>query len=102
MYGRNLEHTFSNRESGITPANVAKLTQAWSFPTVDAVSASPTVWHGRVYVGAWDGIFYALDARSGKVAWRFAVDCDNAIVPIPPRCLRRGRCSRLASSRKAA
>jgi hypothetical protein len=55
MYGRNLQHTFSNPSSAITPENVSTLQQAWSFPTGDVVSASPTVVGGVVYVGAWDG-----------------------------------------------
>jgi glucose dehydrogenase len=65
MYGRNLHHTFSSPQSRINPGNVAGLRQVWAFPTADAVSASPTVVDDVVYVGSWDGFFYALDARSG-------------------------------------
>jgi outer membrane protein assembly factor BamB len=90
MYGRNLHHTFSNSSSAITPLNVSTLQLAWSFPTGDAVSASPTVVRGVVYVGAWDGVFYALDARAGGLLWQFPVDCQNTVVPVPPRCLGPG------------
>lgn len=91
MYGRNLRHTFDNSRSRINPGNVASLKPLWSFPTADAVSASPTVVDGVVYVGAWDGYFYALDARSGQLIWRFQVDCQSTIVPVPPQCLSPGQ-----------
>ena len=55
MYGRNLQHTFSNQTAHINSSNVAGLKPLWSFPTADAVSASPTVVNGVLYVGAWDG-----------------------------------------------
>jgi len=91
MYGRNLLHTFSNVTSRINPGNVANLQPLWTFPTTDAVSASPTVVDDVIYVGSWDGFFYAINARSGALIWRFQVDCDNTIVPVPPQCLAPGQ-----------
>jgi outer membrane protein assembly factor BamB len=90
MYGRDLGHSFSNPDSGINPSNVASLQQAWAFPTGDAVSASPTVVDGVVYVGSWDGYFYALDANSGNLKWKFKLDCQYTVLPIPPHCLPPG------------
>src|SRR5215471_7070236 len=87
MYGRNLRHTFSNEQSLINPSNVAGLQLAWFFQTGDAVSASPTVVDEVVYVGSWDGYFYAIDAHSGKVTWKFKLDCQYTVLPIPPQCL---------------
>ncbi len=86
MYGRNLRHTFTNEHSPINPSTVLSLKPAWDFTTEDVVTASPSVVDGVVYVGAWDGYFYALDAHSGALIWKFAVDCQSTIVPIPPRC----------------
>jgi PQQ-like domain len=63
---------------------------AWTFPTGDAVSASPTVVEGVVYVGSWDGYFYALDAKLGTLKWKFKVDCQYTVLPIPPHCLPPG------------
>jgi glucose dehydrogenase len=79
MYGRNLRHTFSNDESLINPSNVSNLNLAWTFTTGDAVSASPTV-----------GYFYAIDAHSGSQKWKFQVDCQNSVIPVPPQCLPAG------------
>jgi outer membrane protein assembly factor BamB len=90
MYGRNLRHTFSNPKSRINPKNASSLQLAWSFKTGDAVSASPTVVNGVVYVGSWDGYFYALEADTGSLIWKFQVDCQNSVVPVPPQCLAPG------------
>jgi len=90
MYGKNLQRTFSNPHSGINPKNVSRLKLKWSFSTSDAVTASPTVVDGVVYVGAWDGFFYALKARTGQVKWKFKVDCQNSVAPVPPHCLAPG------------
>src|SRR5437899_13084936 len=61
MYGRDLKHSFTNRDALINASNVATLLPAWTFLTGDAVSASPAIVDGVAYVGAWDGFFYALD-----------------------------------------
>jgi quinohemoprotein ethanol dehydrogenase len=36
----------------------------------DIVNRGISVWKGKVYVGALDGWLYALDAATGKVAWK--------------------------------
>ncbi|MER5911896.1 PQQ-binding-like beta-propeller repeat protein, partial [Streptomyces sp. NPDC001982] len=43
----------------------------WAFPTGSAVSSSPTVADGVVYVGSDDNNLYAVDARTGKKRWAF-------------------------------
>jgi len=91
MYGHDLGHSFTAVQAAIDKTNVASLTLAWKVPMPDAVSAPPSVVGGVVYVGAWDGVMYALDAESGAVHWTFEVDCQNAVLPIPPRCLAPGQ-----------
>src|SRR5438445_8205416 len=86
MYGRDLKHSFTNADSLINPSNVTLLAPAWDFTTGDAVSASPAVVDGVVYVGSWDGFFYALDAASGALKWSFQVDCQSTVQPIPAQC----------------
>jgi len=87
MYGRNLHHTFSNPDSPINPSNVASLQPVWFFQTGDVVSASPTVVDGVVYAGSWDGYFYAIYAHSGNLKWKFKLDCQYTVFPIPKQCL---------------
>ena len=91
MYGRDLHHSFARLDSVINASNAASLVSAWTFSPGDAVTASPTVVAGVVYVGSWDGFFYALDEQSGALKWKFQVDCDNAVIPIPPQCLAPGQ-----------
>jgi polyvinyl alcohol dehydrogenase (cytochrome) len=91
MYGRDLHHSFTRSQSPVNSSNVASLVPAWTFYPGDAVTANPTVVGGVVYIGSWDGFFYALDANSGAVRWRFQVDCQNAVIPIPPQCLAPGQ-----------
>jgi outer membrane protein assembly factor BamB len=55
--------------------------------TKDVVSASPAVVGRVVFVGSWDGYFYAIDAAEGSLIWKFQVDCQNTVIPIPPQCL---------------
>jgi outer membrane protein assembly factor BamB len=38
---------------------------------VGAISSSPALANGRLYVGSDDGRLYAIDATSGKIVWRF-------------------------------
>ena len=84
MYGRDLKHSFTNPASLINAGNVGLLMPAWDFTTGDVVSASPAVVAGVVYVGSWDGFFYALDAATGALEWQFQVDCQSSVQPIAP------------------
>jgi len=86
MYGRDLQHSFTNSASLINPSNAMLLTPSWDFATGDVVSASPAVVNGVVYVGSWDGFFYALDAATGTLKWKFQVDCQSTVQPIPAQC----------------
>jgi quinohemoprotein ethanol dehydrogenase len=36
----------------------------------DIVNRGVAVWNGKVYVGSFEGILYALDAKDGKVLWQ--------------------------------
>ncbi len=36
----------------------------------DIVNRGVAVWNGKVYVGGFEGILYALDAKDGKVLWQ--------------------------------
>jgi outer membrane protein assembly factor BamB len=91
MYGGNLKHTFVSGHTSITTKNLSLLEKIWSFPAGDAISASPTVVNDTLYVGSWDGYFYAIDVHSGSLVWKFRVDCQNTIIPIPLQCLAPGQ-----------
>ena len=81
-YGHDAQHTFHGRTT-LTGASVKGLKVAWFFPTGDAVTATPTVVDGTVYVGSWDGYFYALNLETGMVVWKYKLSAQHAITPYP-------------------
>jgi outer membrane protein assembly factor BamB len=50
--------------------NAATGRELWRFDTA-AVETSPLLVGKLLYFGSWDGTFYALSARTGKVRWTF-------------------------------
>jgi polyvinyl alcohol dehydrogenase (cytochrome) len=60
-------------EHAISPANVKRLRLKWAFaiPGVTGQQSEPAVVGSTLYVGATNGIFYALDAQTGKLRWKF-------------------------------
>jgi outer membrane protein assembly factor BamB len=78
-YGRDAAHDFEVPAgcSGITTSNVATLIPKWFFHTGSAVTASPTVVDGVLYVGSWNGDFYALDAATGAQKWEHTIDVSS-------------------------
>jgi outer membrane protein assembly factor BamB len=81
-YGQNPQRTFVGQTT-LSTADVASLSQAWFFATADAVTAQPIVAAGSVYVGSWDGNFYALDQATGQLRWKFTLDSQPAVSPQP-------------------
>jgi len=77
MYGFDLARSRFNPQEGLINRNtVPGLEVRWFFSTgtgAAAVSASPTVAGGVVYVGSWNGTVYALDAFSGDPIWTFGI-----------------------------
>jgi outer membrane protein assembly factor BamB len=60
------------------PARVPSLHQMWEFrpssvgdPDAPGFSSSPIVYRGKVLVGHRNGRFYAVDAATGALAWRY-------------------------------
>jgi outer membrane protein assembly factor BamB len=81
-YGHDAQHTFVGRTT-LTEAVADKLQKAWFFPTGDAVTATPTVVGGTVYVGSWDDNFYALNLMTGAPRWKVRLHPQDAITPYP-------------------
>jgi outer membrane protein assembly factor BamB len=79
-YGASAHHTFNN-VTGLNTTNVHTLVPKWFFKTGDAVTANPVVVGNRVYVGSWDGNFYAIDKTSGNQVWKFGIKPQPAVIP---------------------
>ena len=60
--------------SAIGQSGPANLTLRWKYTTNGAVSSSPSIVNGRVYVGSHDKNIYCLDARSGSFIWKFGTN----------------------------
>jgi polyvinyl alcohol dehydrogenase (cytochrome) len=72
MWGHAPGRTFSYPcETAISPGTADDLEEAWFFNAEDAVTATPAVVDGTVYVGDWSGNFYALDLETGEPRWTF-------------------------------
>ena len=81
-YGHDAQHTFHGRTT-LTEKQAPTLSVAWFFRTGDAVTATPTVVNGTVYVGSWDDTFYALDLETGHLRWKYRLSPQNAVTPYP-------------------
>lgn len=66
MYRQDATHSAA-AQSG--PTNLAL---AWNYTTSGAVTSSPSIVDGRVYVGSQDKNVYCLDAWNGSFLWKYA------------------------------
>src|SRR5664280_2620698 len=65
-------HTgYNPYEFVLSPGTVGNLGLHWTFTTGGAVSSSPAVADGVVYVGSFDGNVYALSATTGTLLWKY-------------------------------
>src|SRR5882724_931010 len=70
MAGQNINDThYQAAEREISPANAGRLAPRWTLTTAGAISATPTVDNGAVYVPDYGGKLWAVAAGSGKVLW---------------------------------
>lgn len=78
-FGHDPSHTFETKRpcSELSSANAPTLVPKWFFHTNDSVSASPAVDAHTLYVGAWDGTFYALDRATGTPRWTFDINASD-------------------------
>lgn len=65
----------------INKDNVRKLTPAWVFqfgsqglhagPSTYALEAAPIIVDGVMYCSGWDGLLWAIDAKTGSLLWQY-------------------------------
>jgi len=68
--GQNINDThYQAAEHEISPANAGRLAPRWTLTAAGAISATPTVDDGTVYVPDYGGKLWAVSAGSGKVLW---------------------------------
>jgi polyvinyl alcohol dehydrogenase (cytochrome) len=61
------------KAAGLAAADVPKLKLKWAFgyPGVTTSFGTPTIYGGRVFVGAADGTVFSLNAQSGCIYWMY-------------------------------
>ncbi len=71
-------HRASPLETVLTPDNAATLAVKWHFDVraistgdLNAVTSTPTVGFGLVYVTSWNGTVYAVREENGEVVWTY-------------------------------
>jgi polyvinyl alcohol dehydrogenase (cytochrome) len=77
-YGHDAQHSFAGVTS-LTAAKAPLLQKAWFFPTANAVTANPIAVGPAVYVGTWDGYFYAINRANGRLIWKYRVKAQPAV-----------------------
>ena len=89
-WGYDLEGSrYAAAETTITPHNVSRLRLKWVFavPTATGAQSQPAVAGNTLYFGGTNGVFYALNATTGKLRWRFST---ARIVHVASNPLRDG------------
>ena len=80
MAGQNIDDThFQAAEHHISPASVSKLAPRWTLTAAGAISTTPTVDDGTLYVPDYGGKLWAVAAGSGKVLWSQAVSAYTGV-----------------------
>lgn len=61
------------KAAGLSAADVPKLKLKWAFgyPGVTTSFGTPTIYGGRVFVGAADGTVFSLNAQTGCIYWMY-------------------------------
>jgi outer membrane protein assembly factor BamB len=71
-------HRASAQEGTLNPGNAGQLVVKWDLdlqalegPGLHAVTSTPTVGNGLVYVTAWNGNIYAVRPSNGTIKWKY-------------------------------
>jgi polyvinyl alcohol dehydrogenase (cytochrome) len=75
--------------AGLTASDVPRLKLKWAFgfPGVSASGSQVSVVGNRAFVGSRNGVVYALDSRTGCLAWAFEADAGVRSTPIVDRAV---------------
>src|SRR6266404_2879616 len=85
MYLRDPAHnSFNAAENAIGRDTVRQLRPVWTFAAGAPFGAAVTVVSGVIYIGSWNGNFYAVDSSDGTLLWSQFLG--KAAAPRDPTC----------------
>ena len=62
----------SSADDGVHCLDVSDREEQWVFTTGGPIRIAPTYHDGKIYVGSDDGYAYCLNARNGKLVWKYS------------------------------
>ena len=71
----------SSADDKVYALDVSTGEERWSFFTGGPVRLAPTMWEGKVYIGADDGRVYCLEADDGDLIWEYAASRESRMIP---------------------
>ncbi len=71
-----------NAIDGITAYHRKLGHQIWKYPVKNGIASGAQEYEGKLYVGASDGQFYALDIMTGRLVWSFPTRVENLAQPL--------------------
>lgn len=77
-----LLHGDLKRDGGASTSGGSHLTLSWTYCTGAAISSSPIVHAGVVYIGSTDSTLTALNVQTGKMLWNIQTDAALYSTPI--------------------
>src|SRR6478672_7973832 len=76
----------------VTPANVSQLRPVWTFQTgvLGKWEASPLVIDGVIYTSGQDNNAWAIEAKTGRMLWRYRRDLQTSGLSVCCGAVNRG------------
>jgi polyvinyl alcohol dehydrogenase (cytochrome) len=71
-------HSIAAEHAQLARSNISKLELKWvfAFPEATRVRSQPAFGGGKMFIGGHDGHVYAIDRKSGCVAWKFKASAE--------------------------
>jgi outer membrane protein assembly factor BamB len=71
-------------DTRLPPSAISALQKGWKTSLKSIISAQPVIYGGIIYIGAWDGYEYAVNASTGTILWKTYLS--RTVTPPSERC----------------
>jgi uncharacterized protein (TIGR03437 family) len=83
MYLGDLSHSSYTALAHLNSGNISQIQQLWKTNVGAVLTSAVTTSKGFLFVGAWDGNFYSIDAATGAIFWKTFVGKATDPAPDP-------------------